>query len=175
MRTALLRLVSGLLVLSLPVAGPVRAMVATVPTQFPDIQSAVAALKVSPDVTNFILIAAPSISTSSPILVDFSFNSNRQLTLQPLTTLARAQILSDGANSPILSLAGCGYVQVQDLDIVRTVTNTADLFRGQDYKGNLLTNLQANTVLHFKLEFYQAPRSGVLPDYYKLETSATRR
>jgi prepilin-type N-terminal cleavage/methylation domain-containing protein len=56
-----------------------------------------------------------------------------------------------------------------------SVTNTTDLFRAQDYAGNVLTNIQDNTVLHVKLEFYQAPRFGVLPDYYRLETSATRR
>jgi hypothetical protein len=56
-----------------------------------------------------------------------------------------------------------------------SVTNITGLFRAQDYAGSVLTNIQANTVLHVKLEFYQAPRFGVLPDYYKLETSATRR
>ena len=56
-----------------------------------------------------------------------------------------------------------------------SVTNTSDLFRAQDYAGNVLTNIQANSVLHVKLEFYQTPRFGVLPDYYKLETSATPR
>jgi hypothetical protein len=35
--------------------------------------------------------------------------------------------------------------------------------------------MQDNAVLHLKLEFYQATRFGVPPDYYKLETSATRR
>jgi prepilin-type N-terminal cleavage/methylation domain-containing protein len=56
-----------------------------------------------------------------------------------------------------------------------SVTNITDLFRAQDYAGNVLTNIQNNTVLHAKLEFYQTPRFGVLPDYYKLETSTTRR
>jgi hypothetical protein len=116
-------------------------MVARVPNQFPDIQSAVAALKVSPDVSNFILIEAPSITTSTPILLDDSFSSNRQLTIQPRPTLARAQILSDGANSPILSLAGCGYVQVQDLDIVRTITNTADLIQTFYSNGHFAQNI----------------------------------
>jgi hypothetical protein len=35
--------------------------------------------------------------------------------------------------------------------------------------------MQNNTVLHLKLEFYHAARFGVPPDYYKLETSMTRR
>jgi prepilin-type N-terminal cleavage/methylation domain-containing protein len=59
--------------------------------------------------------------------------------------------------------------------LAASVTNTTELFRAQDYAGNVVTNIQNNTVLHAKLEFYQAPRFGVLPDYYKLETSATRR
>jgi hypothetical protein len=59
--------------------------------------------------------------------------------------------------------------------VAQSVTNATDLFRAQDYLGNVLTNLQLNTVLHLKLEFYQSTRFGVPPDYYKLETSATRR
>jgi len=59
--------------------------------------------------------------------------------------------------------------------VAQWVTNASDLFRAQDYLGNVLTNMQDNTVLHLKLEFYQATRFGVPPDYYKLETSTTRR
>ena len=59
--------------------------------------------------------------------------------------------------------------------VARSVTNATGLFRAQDYLGNVLTNMQNNTVLHLKLEFYQAARFGVPPDYYKLETSTTRR
>jgi hypothetical protein len=59
--------------------------------------------------------------------------------------------------------------------VAQSVTNATDLFRAQDYLGNVLTNMQDNTVLHLKLEFYQATRFGVPPDYYKLETSTTRR
>jgi hypothetical protein len=58
--------------------------------------------------------------------------------------------------------------------VARSVTNATGLFQAQDYLGNVLTNLQNNTVLHLKLEFYQAARFGVPPDYYKLETSSTR-
>jgi hypothetical protein len=59
--------------------------------------------------------------------------------------------------------------------VAQSVTNATDLFRAQDYLANLLTNMQNNTVLHLKLEFYQPARFGVPPDYYKLETSTTRR
>jgi len=58
--------------------------------------------------------------------------------------------------------------------VAQSVTNASDLFRAQDYLGNVLTNSQNNTVLHLKLEFYQAARFGVPPDYYKLETSTGR-
>jgi prepilin-type N-terminal cleavage/methylation domain-containing protein len=59
--------------------------------------------------------------------------------------------------------------------LAQSVTNASDLFRAQDYLGNVLTNMQNNTVLHLKLEFYQTARFGVPPDYYKLETSTTPR
>ena len=59
--------------------------------------------------------------------------------------------------------------------VAQSVTNATDLFRAQDYLGNVLTNMQNNTVLHVKLEFYQPTRFGVPPDYYKLETSVTPR
>jgi hypothetical protein len=59
--------------------------------------------------------------------------------------------------------------------VAQSVTNATDLFRAQDYLGNVLTNMQDNPVLHLKLEFYQATRFGVPPDYYKLETSTTPR
>ena len=59
--------------------------------------------------------------------------------------------------------------------LAQSVTNASGLFRAQDYLGNLLTNIQDNTVLHLELEFYQAARFGVPPDYYKLESSAIRR
>jgi hypothetical protein len=66
-------------------------------------------------------------------------------------------------------------VPVSTRVVAQSVTNASDLFRAQDYLGNVLTNMQNNTVLHLKLEFYQATRFGVPPDYYKLETSTTRR
>jgi len=59
--------------------------------------------------------------------------------------------------------------------LAQSVTNATDLFRKQDYSGNVLSNEPVNTVLHLKLEFYEKTRYGVPPDYYKLETSATRR
>ena len=60
------------------------------------------------------------------------------------------------------------------LIVARSVTN-AVLFKAQDYLGNVLTNNQYNRAIYFDLEFYQAKRSGMVADYYKLESVVTRR
>jgi hypothetical protein len=55
-----------------------------------------------------------------------------------------------------------------------SVTNTI-VFTAQDFSGNVLTNHQNNRVIHLALEFYQPERFQQGADYYKLETSVTRR
>jgi hypothetical protein len=55
-----------------------------------------------------------------------------------------------------------------------SVTNTM-VFQAQDFSGQVLTNSQNNQVIHLTLEFYQPEHFMVGPDYYKLETSVTRR
>jgi len=55
-----------------------------------------------------------------------------------------------------------------------SVTNTI-AFTAQDFSGNVLTNNQNNRVIHLTLEFYQPARFLQNADYYKLETSMTRR
>ena len=49
------------------------------------------------------------------------------------------------------------------------------VFKAQDFSGQVLTNSQNNQVIHLTLEFYQPEHFMVGPDYYKLETSVTRR
>jgi hypothetical protein len=57
--------------------------------------------------------------------------------------------------------------------LAQSLTNSV-AFTAQDCLGNVLTNSQNNRVIHLDLEFYQA--QGLTPaDYYKLETSVTRR
>jgi prepilin-type N-terminal cleavage/methylation domain-containing protein len=58
--------------------------------------------------------------------------------------------------------------------IAEAVTNTA-VFRAQDHLGNVLTNNQNNRVIHLNLEFHQPARHLQAADYFKLETSVTRR
>ena len=55
-----------------------------------------------------------------------------------------------------------------------SVTNTI-AFSAQDISGNVLTNNENNRVIHFTLEFNQPARFMLGADYYKLETSMTRR
>jgi len=55
-----------------------------------------------------------------------------------------------------------------------SVTNIM-VFAAQDFSGNVLTNIGNNRVIHLTLEFYQPARFMLGADYYKLETSMTRR
>jgi prepilin-type N-terminal cleavage/methylation domain-containing protein len=74
-------------------------------------------------------------------------------------TFRRTESRPSGANTIILA---------------DSVTNTV-VFKAQDFSGQVLTNNQNNQVIHLTLEFYQPQHFMVGPDYYKLETSVTRR
>jgi len=65
-------------------------------------------------------------------------------------------------------------VTTNKLILADSVTNTM-AFTAQDFSGQVLTNRQDNQVIHLTLEFYQPEHLMVGPDYYKLETSVTRR
>jgi hypothetical protein len=58
--------------------------------------------------------------------------------------------------------------------LAESITN-ALAFSARDYAGTVLTNNQLNGVIHINLEFYQPRRFKQVADYYKLETSVTRR
>jgi prepilin-type N-terminal cleavage/methylation domain-containing protein len=55
-----------------------------------------------------------------------------------------------------------------------SVTNSL-VFSAQNHAGMVLTNDQNNRVIHVKLEFYEPRSHRQVADYYKLETSVTRR
>lgn len=55
-----------------------------------------------------------------------------------------------------------------------SITNTI-AFSAQDFSGKLLMTAANNRVIHVLLEFYQPERFLLDADYYKLETSVTRR
>ncbi len=58
--------------------------------------------------------------------------------------------------------------------VAASVTNST-VFTALDCLGKVLTNNQNNPVIHVALEFYRAQPNLPTPDYYKLETAATRR
>lgn len=74
-------------------------------------------------------------------------------------TFRRTQLLPSGTNTIVLA---------------DSVTNTL-VFTAQDFSGDVLTNDLNDQVIHLTLEFYQPEHFAVEPDYYKLETSVTRR
>jgi prepilin-type N-terminal cleavage/methylation domain-containing protein len=57
--------------------------------------------------------------------------------------------------------------------VTNTIVFTAESLRDGNFQ--VLTNNQNNRVIHLILEFYQPEHFMVGPDYYKLETSVTRR
>ena len=59
--------------------------------------------------------------------------------------------------------------------LAESITNTM-VFRAENpITGQVLTNALNNRVIHFNLEFYQPRRHKQVADYYKLESSVTRR
>ncbi|MGH7867920.1 MAG: PulJ/GspJ family protein [Candidatus Dormibacteraceae bacterium] len=58
--------------------------------------------------------------------------------------------------------------------LVQPVTN-AEVFSAQDCLGNVITNSQNNRVIHFDLEVFQPQPYLPTPDYFKLESSITKR
>ena len=58
--------------------------------------------------------------------------------------------------------------------LAESVTNSA-VFAAQAFDGSVLTNNENSRVIHLTLEFYQPKYFLRAADYYKLETSVTRR
>ena len=78
-----------------------------------------------------------------------------------------------GVSEPILAAMELRHLR-SAIVLAEFITN-AVVFSAQDHLGNLLTNNQKNHVIHLNLEFYQAKRALQIAQYYKLETSVTRR
>ena len=60
------------------------------------------------------------------------------------------------------------------VSLADSVTNTI-AFSAQDFSGNVLTHNLNNRVIHVTLDFYKPERFMLDSDFYKLETSVTRR
>lgn len=60
------------------------------------------------------------------------------------------------------------------LILAQSITN-AVVFRAENHLGQVQTNKLNNRVIHFDLEFYHPRRFKEVADYFKLESSVTRR
>jgi prepilin-type N-terminal cleavage/methylation domain-containing protein len=58
--------------------------------------------------------------------------------------------------------------------LAQSITN-AIVFRAENHLGQVQTNKLNNRVIHFNLEFYHPRRFKQIADYFKLESSVTRR
>jgi hypothetical protein len=119
------------IVAALALTTPAFAAVYTVPGTNATLQDAINAALVNVDPDNTIyLTASPHTIGATLVFTDIqghTFASNHRLTIRPAAALGRAAIESVNAASPAIELGPGGYVTFQDLDIVRNVTNAADL------------------------------------------------
>src|SRR4029078_8489832 len=119
MRTALCRVLPGLLLVAIAAADRAAGMDIVVPSLNNEtIQKAVANLAPGNDPDNTIFIAQPSIDTNTKIEFDMHFNCGPRLVIRPDPTLARAQIRSTdiGIDPIIAMLPNSGGLTFQDLD-----------------------------------------------------------
>jgi len=105
-------------------------------------------------------------------LLDGETQQGTALMIRPSTNASKFIIyfvnLSDQTFRRTTSAPGSAVV------LAESVTN-ALVFSARNYSGTVLTNNQNNRVIHVNLEFFE-PRSHLqMADYYKLETSVTRR
>ena len=94
-------------------------------------------------------------TTNTASLIYYFVNSSDE-------TFRRTVVAPGGTNTVILADS-----------VTNTIIFTAESLRDGNFQ--MLTNKQNNRVIHLKLEFYQPEHFMVGPDYYKLETSVTRR
>jgi hypothetical protein len=104
-------------------SGPAPAAVIDVPIDQPTLQAAVAAAAVSVDVDNVITISNSPVLTSTTISIGNEFGATRQLVIKPAANLTRASIVNDNPVVPIFHMSISNYVTLQDLDILRNITN----------------------------------------------------
>lgn len=117
------RAVAGAAVLLVTHAVQATALSLDVPGTHPTLQQAVAAAALSPDVDNVITISVSPVTTSSSITLGAAFHAGRRLVIRPAANLPRASVANDNPVVPIFDFMSAGYVTLQDLDILRNVTN----------------------------------------------------
>lgn len=98
--------------------------------------------------------------------------SGSALMVYPTTNLASYTLYF--ANPADQSFRRTSTADGTTMIMARSVTNRV-LFTAEDYFGNVLTNNQANRVVHLNLEFFQPRGTRATADSYKFETAVTRR
>ncbi len=104
-----------------------RAASFDVPLTHATLQAAVAAAAVSPDVDNVITISTSPVMTNVEVAIGAQFGATRQLVIKPADGLDRASIANNNPTSVIVNMQSAKYVTLQDLDILRNITNGQDL------------------------------------------------
>jgi hypothetical protein len=107
--------------------GEVQAAAFDVPGTHATLQLAVAAAGASADVDNVITISASPQNLTTPVSLGAAFGPGRHLVIRPAAPLVRASLVNTVPNVVVLAMASTGYVTIQDLDIVRNITNNEDI------------------------------------------------
>jgi hypothetical protein len=108
-------------------ADPAAAVVLDVPDDHATLQAAVAAAALSPDVDNVITISNSPVLTSNTVNIGPEFGATRRLVIKPAANLTRASLVNDNPVVLIIEMLLASYVTLEDLDILRNVTNGKDL------------------------------------------------
>lgn len=108
-------------------AGPATAVSYDVPNTHPTLQDAISDAALSPDVNNVITISASPVLTNTTISIGAQFGPTRQLVIRPAANLTRASVVNENPVVLIFQLISAEYVTIEDLDILRNVTNGQSL------------------------------------------------
>ena len=108
-------------------ASHVHALSLDVPATHATLQAAVAAAAVSVDVDNEITISVSPVTTNLTVDIGAAFGPARRLVIRPADGLERASVVNGAPNEPIVTMTNAGHVTLQDLDLLRNVTNNAHL------------------------------------------------
>src|SRR5262245_52470111 len=122
------RVCPAIIALALSTIGsPAGAMSIDVPGNQPTLQAAVAVVAASLDVDNVITISASPINTGVTVSLGAAFSAARRLVIRPAANLQRASVVNTNPSVAIFDMASAGYVTLEDLDILRNITNAHHL------------------------------------------------
>ena len=106
------------------------------------------------------------------VLLDGEAQRGDALVIRPSTNSSK--FIAYFVNSSDQTLRRVTSTSGSAVILAEFVTNSM-AFSACDYSGKVLTNTQNNRVIHINFEIYQPRSQRQVADYYKLETSVTRR